>query len=248
MKHLITALSSCSILSLMLTAGTVQAATCEVGDIYYNDDTCSKTYQADKIPLGVVFNAQKHLVLGRYFYEIPSFNKMNMGLVKSSTICSMLSLGGKKWRQATTEEIGSWFRSYAAIERGLIIADGSEFILQAYGEDTAGHGIDESFAGDTWAKKNWGYPQPFHAIYNNYVEAVGAQKGYKKLGDLPVSETAESYMYGPVYNTMYAEVNGLLNYSPCYFGSDGKACFDEGYRLTTKYGGGLGGVRCIFEY
>ena len=46
-----------------------EAATCNLGDIYYSDDTCSSTLVSGKTPIGVVYDTNKRLVMSLNRYQ-----------------------------------------------------------------------------------------------------------------------------------------------------------------------------------
>ena len=132
--------------------------TCNVGDIYYADDTCSENKINSKMPIGVVYDAVNRLVVsldyvsktwGGSGVNVPQIansetdmnGKSNTNILVSlggypaAQYCHDMTTGGKEWYLPAYGEMQAMNTNFGAIEGGFATL-GSGFYTYCYWSST----------------------------------------------------------------------------------------------------------------
>ena len=161
--------------------------TCNVGDIYYSDDTCNSVRVNSKTPIGVVFDAVNNLVVslnettatwGGYGTDVPQLENFGSGDIGRD-------VNGKS----------------------------NTNILLAYGEENniefsaAQYCHDMSTGGKTWYLPAVGEMQPMYTGYSTFNDKLAAAGGIRLSNNLYWSSSEQDNVYAwslnPVEGNMF---------------------------------------------
>ncbi|MBR1604489.1 MAG: hypothetical protein IJ660_00085 [Alphaproteobacteria bacterium] len=187
---------------MMLLTNDVWALNCQIGDIYYSDDTCKATYDYTKRPIGVVYDANAKGVVSLRTVNVKdlgTFSNQSDIWNAAKNYCNSMKLGNKTWTLPLTDQVFQWYSRYNDINNGLAIGSANGYIITAMAEDTYYHGLDLNFGGE-----------------DNYLGGIYAtmwEQCKECLGDMSQTQSGVCYMVNDMvlaYGSKYCGSNDRI--------------------------------------
>ncbi len=115
--------------------GTVDNSSCQVGYIYYSDDTCSPEYNYFKDPIGIVFDANRRyiisLIYGTYKWStLSSYSGTEIPIIEKA-LSLVRDFDGKKYTDHLLENSSQY---PAAQYCGTLTMGNKNWFLPSYGQ------------------------------------------------------------------------------------------------------------------